>query len=390
MLESFLNESLAEMDAAGLRRRMRDITGPQDRIVFIDGKPYRNFSSNNYLGLANDGRLKEAGIAAIQGEGVGAGASRLVCGNLSAHRQLEQEFARAKKTPRALVFNTGYMANVGIITSLFGKGDIIFSDRLNHASIVDGILLSGATWRRYPHVDMTALAEMLAGADGHKKKVIITDSVFSMDGDIAPLPDIVGVAQKYDCAVMIDEAHAFGVLGETGAGAAEHFHLEDKIDIQMGTLSKAAGCLGAYCCGSESLIEFLLNKARSFIYTTALPPAIAASARRAVAIIQEEPGRRERLWENTRYFVGRLKEMGFNTLNTQTPIIPVVVGDSQQAIEFSQRLQAQGILIVAIRPPTVPPQTARLRISLMATHTQDDMDEALAAVEKIGKELCLI
>ena len=388
-MNDFLEESLAELEQNGLKRQLRPVKGSQGRKINIDGKNVLNFCSNNYLGLADDPRLSAAAITAIQEEGFGSGASRLVCGNMSAHTELEKKIAAFKGAERCLLFSTGYMANVGIISSLFDREDMIFCDRLNHASIIDGILLSQAKWKRYPHNDMKALEEMLKTSAG-KKKVIITDTVFSMDGDIAPLDKIVALAEKYECWVMVDEAHGLGVLGKNGRGAAEHFDVEDKIDIQMGTLSKAAGSFGAYCCGSAKLIDYLINRARSFIYTTGMPPAIAAASMKAIEIIEQEPALRQRLWQNTEYLLQGLKKLGFDTLQTQTPIIPVVVKESEIAVQFSQKLFERGIFVSAIRPPTVPQHTARLRVTVMATHEKPDLDLVLTQFEAIGKELCLI
>ncbi|MEK6714364.1 MAG: 8-amino-7-oxononanoate synthase, partial [Nitrospirota bacterium] len=368
------DEELAALERQGLKRCLRNVTSAQGRKIILDGKEVLNFCSNNYLGLADDPRLREAAVECIQKEGVGSGASRLICGNMAAHRNLEETIARFKGAESCLTFSTGYMANVGIISSIFGRDDMIFCDRLNHASIIDGIILSQAKFKRYPHKDMEALEEMLRTTTGFRRRGIITDSVFSMDGDIAPLDKITELARKYDCLVMIDEAHALGVTGKNGKGLAEHFGVEDRIDIQMGTLSKAAGSFGAYCCGSKELIEFLVNKARSFIYTTALPPAVAAASQKAIEIIRDEPMLRQKLWVNTDYFQKAIVAMGFNTLsssrrepNGQTPIIPIVVGGPAVAVEFSRRLLEEGIFVSAIRPPTVPQNTARLRLTVMAT-----------------------
>lgn len=326
----------------------------------------------------------------MEKEGFGSGASRLVCGNMSAHRRLEKRLASFKGTEECLVFSTGYMANVGIISSLFGRGDLILSDRLNHASIIDGILLSGAAFKRYPHKDMAALERLLEESSAYQKKVIITDTVFSMDGDIAPLDRIAELAKQHHAMVMVDEAHGFGVLGTHGKGAVEQFGLQNDIDIQMGTLSKAAGAFGAYCCGSRDLIEYLVNKARSVIYTTGMPPAMAAAAEAAVDIIKEEPQRRESVKRLSDRVRSELKESGFNTGESQTPIIPVIVGDSAQAVEFSTRLLERGIFVQAIRPPTVPQNTARLRITVMATHRQEDLDSLLNCMREVGEELKII
>jgi len=385
----FIDQKLAEWEQQGLRRTLRTITGRQGREIEIDGKRVLNFCSNNYLGLADDPRLCDAAMSAIRQEGLGAGASRLVCGTLASHPRLEQRLAEFKGTESALVFNSGYQANVGILSALCGRGDTVFSDRLNHASIIDGILLSGARMSRYPHGDMAALEDMLKSSSaGQGRRLIVTDSVFSMDGDIAPLKDIAALAERYNSMLMVDEAHAVGVLGQNGRGAVEHFGLTRQVDIQMGTLSKAVGAFGAYVCGSRKLIDFLVNCSRSFIYSTALPPAIAAAARQGLDIIESDPARRERLWENTRFLLSGLRDLGLDTRQSATPIIPVVVGDNVRAVEFSKRLLASGIYAAAIRPPTVPANSARLRISVMATHTRQDLEFLLSQTQRIKAELC--
>lgn len=389
-MEAFLNETLDHLADRDLLRQMRTIDGRQSRQLNIDGRKVLNFCSNNYLGLADDVRLGQAAMESLRVEGFGCGASRLVCGNFSSHARLEEAMAEFKATEGCLLFNSGYTANIGIISSLFGRGDMIFSDKLNHASIIDGILLSGAQYKRYTHVNMGSLEAMLKAAEPLSKKLIATDSVFSMDGDIAPLPDIVALAKKYDCAIMVDEAHALGVLGPQGKGAVEHFGLEGQIDIQMGTFSKAGGSFGAYCCGSKKLVEFLRNKARSFIYTTGLPPSVAAASLRGLEIIAQEPERRKELLAKAQFVRQALNLLGFDTLNTQTPIIPIVVKDTALSMCFSQKLFEAGIFVSAIRPPTVPVNTARLRLTVMATHTQQDLEFLLKHVEYIGKELCLI
>lgn len=386
-MQTFLEDETALLEGWGLTRRLRRQEGAQGREIIVDGRKVLNFCSNDYLGLADDPRLKEAAVQTIGREGLGAGASRLVCGNMPAHQRLEETIARFKGTEGCLLFSTGYMANVGIISSVFGREDIIFSDRLNHASIIDGILLSQARLKRYPHRDMQALEAMLQEASGFKKMGIITDSVFSMDGDIAPLDEIVRLAKKYDCLIMIDEAHALGVMGKNGKGLAEHFGVEDRIDITMGTLSKAAGSFGAYCCGSAELIAFLVNKARSFIYTTGVPPAIAAASLRAIEIIQDEPARRQRLWENTGYMKAALESAGWNILGSKTPIFPIVVGEPKVAVTFSDRLLEEGVFVSAIRPPTVPQGTARLRLTVTAAHTREDLDYAVEKLMVVGRDL---
>lgn len=373
-----------------LNRFMRVIGGTQDAKIELNGKKYLNFCSNNYLGLANDQRLIQAAVQGMNQYGFGSGASRLVCGNMKPHLQLEEKIASFKGAERCLLFSSGYMANIGILSSLFGKNDLIFSDRLNHASIIDGVKLSGATLIRYRHCDMDHLEYLLKRENINQRKCIVTDSVFSMDGDIAPLDHVVRLAKDYQCFTMIDEAHALGVMGRNGKGLAEHFQLESDIDIQMGTLSKAVGTFGAYCCGSKELIEFLINKARSFIYTTGMPPSTASASIKAIEIIRGESHLRENLWKNTQMLKIGLKAAGFNTLNSVTPIIPVLIGDSQKAVTFSECLMTEGIYISAIRPPTVPENTARLRITVTAKHDQNDINELLIKINKIGKELGVI
>ena len=390
VIESFLDQSLENLEKKGLKRNLRQLSSKQGPKITIEGREVLNFCSNNYLGLADDERVGQAAIDCIQKEGFGSGASRLVCGNMASHRQLEQCLSQFKGTEDCLIFNTGYMANLGIISSIFNRNDIIFSDRLNHASIIDGVQLSQSEWKRYPHRDMTALEEMLKSSVSYAQRCIITDSVFSMDGDLAPLDQIVTLARKYNCLVMIDEAHALGVMGENGKGLAQYFGVENEIDIQMGTLSKGVGSFGAYCCGSSSLISYLINKARSFIYTTGMPPSTAAASLKALEIIKNTPQRRKQLWENTQCVHDALKNMGFDTMDSQTPIIPILVKESNIAVDFSKRLFEQGVFVSAIRPPTVPQNTARLRLTVMATHTQEQISYLLEQLEEIGKELCLI
>lgn len=390
MTTNFFTDELFSIEHKGLKRALRCAEGAQGRAITVDGKPVLNFCSNNYLGLADDERLKQAAVRCLEEEGFGSGASRLVCGNMTAHRRLEKRLAEFKGTEDCLVFSTGYMANVGIISSVCGRGDLVLADKLNHASIIDGVLLSGAAFKRYPHLDMAALERLLQEGKNYQKKIVITDSVFSMDGDVAPLERIVALAKQYHAMVMVDEAHAFGVLGKKGKGAVEHFGLDGQIDIQMGTLSKAAGAFGAYCCGSTELIQYLINRARSFIYTTGMPPAVAAAAQAAVDIIENEPQRREYLKSAAEHLRRELKQAGFDTGHSQTPIIPLMIGDSSVAVEFSRRLFEKGIFVQAIRPPTVPRNTARLRITVMATHTREDMELLLGLLIHVGKELKIV
>ncbi|MDE2231806.1 MAG: 8-amino-7-oxononanoate synthase [Candidatus Omnitrophica bacterium] len=375
----FLQKELQDIDALGLRRSLKILEGPQGRSVSIDGRQVLNFCSNDYLGLAGDRRIRLAAIRTIEEYGFGSGASRLICGNMGPHEQLEEELAAFKGTESALAYSSGYMANTGIIPALMDRHAAVFSDKLNHASIIDGIILSRARLLRYPHLDMQALEGMLKTCPAGGRKLIVTDTVFSMDGDRAPLKEIVGLGRRYGALVMVDEAHAFGVLGEHGGGLAEELGIVHDVDIQMGTLSKAAGCFGAYVCGTKILREYLINKSRSFIYTTGMPPALAGAARAAVQIIRLDGSLRRRLQANSDHLHERLKAMGFDVMGSTTPIIPILVKDPAAAKAMSLRLLEQGMLVQAIRPPTVPTGTSRLRLTVTAGHDQEDLDRLLAA-----------
>ena len=300
---------------------------------------------------------------------------------MSPHDQLEKELALFKKTESALLFSSGYMANTGIIPALMDRHSIVISDKLNHASIIDGTILSRAELVRYPHVDMQALEQILKKIPTAQRKLIVTDSVFSMDGDRAPLLEIVDLAKRYEAMLMVDEAHAFGVLGKHGGGLVEELGLGDQVDIQMGTLSKAAGSYGAYVCGTKILREYLINKSRSFIYTTAIPPALAQASRIALQIIQESETLRRNVQEKAQYLRMEIQKMGFDTMNSSTPIIPIIVKDPVKTVAMSRQLLEQGIFLQAIRPPTVPTATARLRLTVMATHTQEDLDQLLNSLK---------
>jgi len=382
-----LKEEIDILESKGLKRSLFFLGSAQSEEIVIKGKQCLNLCSNNYLGLANDPRLKEAAIKAINEYGLGTASSRLVCGNTALYKALEEKIALFKGAEAALVFNSGYTANVGIIQSLVDEKDIVFSDKFNHASIIDGILLSRAEFRRYPHKDLDALEDMLRQSRNYRRQLIITDTIFSMDGDIAPLPGIVELAKKYNAGVMIDEAHATGVFGNNGAGIAEYFNLKNEIFIQMGTLSKAVGSFGAYVCADKGTIDYLINKARSLIYTTSLPPAILAASLKAIEIIQEEPERRKMLFENVDFFKKGLKKSGFDTMDFQSPIIPIMIGKADLAVSFSKRLFDEGIFCQAIRPPTVPQNSSRLRITVMATHKKEQLKFALDKIKKIAMEL---
>ena len=386
MKKAFFRDEIKDLKKKGLYRELRTIEGEQDSSVVMNGKRVLMFSSNNYLGLANHPGLKKASMDAALCYGTGSGGSRLISGNMEVHRTLEKEIALFKGTDRALLFSSGYHANVGAISALTGEGDLILSDELNHASIVDGCRLGRAEVRIYKHANMNSLKEILRRSSRFKKRLIITDSVFSMDGDIAPLPDIVDLAEKYSALVMVDDAHGTGVLGEKGKGVIEHFGLGGRVEIQMGTLGKALGSFGAYIAGSEDLIHYLVNKARSFLYTTALPPSVCGSALAALKILGEGPHLISQLRHNATYFREGLRDLGYPIPEGETPIIPLVFGDPSVTMEMAQRLFDEGVYVQGIRPPTVPDGTSRLRITLMATHTKEQLDFGLRAFEKIGKK----
>jgi 8-amino-7-oxononanoate synthase len=385
MKDVFFQKEIEELKSQGCYRKMRTVEGGQGSSVIMDGKRVVMLSSNNYLGLADHPGLKKASIDATLSYGTGSGASRLISGNMEIHQTLEKELAQFKGTERVLLFNSGYQANIGAIPALAGKGDLILSDQLNHASIIDGCGLSKAIVRVYEHINMDSLEGILKRSSRFKRRLIVTDSVFSMDGDIAPLPDIVDLAEKYSALVMIDDAHGTGVLGEKGKGAIEHFGLWGKIPIQMGTLSKALGSFGAYIAGSQDLIDYLVNKARSLIYTTALPPSVCGSTLAALKILEEEPQLISQLRENSLYLREGMKELGYSIPDGKTPIIPLILGDPERTMGIVRSLFDEGVFVQGIRPPTVPDGTSRLRITLMATHTKEQLDLILKAFEKIAK-----
>ncbi len=361
---------------------MPRIEGEQNARVIVDGKEVLLLCSNNYLGLANHPTLKKVSIKAVEKYGVGTGASRLVSGTMELHAQLEQQIATFKGTERALLFNSGYAANTGVIPALAQKGDILFSDKLNHASIVDGCLLSRARLMRYPHNDMAFLRRCLATHRGEGRRIIIADGVFSMDGDMAKLPDLVAIKKEFGALLMVDDAHGTGVLGATGRGTAEYFGLSSEIDISMGTLGKALGGFGAFIASSHEIVEYLVNKARPFIFSTSLPPAVLAAASAAFDIVDSKEGAdlRQQLAENTSYLRNSLCEAGFDTLGSETQIIPIYVGDTQKTMEFSRALLDEGVFVQGIRPPTVPVGSSRLRCTLMATHTMSDLQRVVNAI----------
>ena len=386
-------EILAELDlikGQALYRQLRTIESAHGPRVTYKGRSMLMLASNNYLGLAAHPALKRAAAAAGEQYGTGSGASRLIAGNLKILSDLEERLAQFKGVPAALVFGSGYLANLGTISALAGRDDVILSDELNHASLIDGCRLARAQVMVYRHRDLDHLKSMLTAARGARRRIIVTDSVFSMDGDLAPLAEIVELARRHDAAVMIDEAHAVGVLGDRGAGLASALGLEREVDIQMGTLSKALGSYGAYVAGSRALIDLLINRARSFVFTTGLPPASAAAALAAIDIIEAQPQRIRQLWDNGCYLRQELIRAGFKLGATSTPILPVIVGQAQPALDLADALLHRDVFVLAIRPPTVPPATARLRVTPTADHTRADLDEALTAFIAAGREVGVI
>ncbi len=385
-MEKISNE-LKKIKESGLYRELNILEGAQGPHVKIKGRTYISFCSNNYLGLANHPEVVKAVEDAVGKYGWGAGASRLVSGNTELHQALEDEISKFKKKEAAIVFPTGYMANIGTICSLVSSGDLVICDRLNHASIIDGCRLSGATFRVYPHRDIGKLENILKKSTGYPRKLIVTDTVFSMDGDLAPLPDIVRIAHEYNAMVMADEAHGTGVFGENGRGVVEHFNLDKKVNIIMGTLSKAVGSLGGFVTGNSDLISYLRNKARTFMYTTALPPAACAASIAGIKLIQRSHSLRESLWHNVHYVKERLKSLNLNVTSLDSPIIPIIIGNAKKAVDVSGFLFESGILIPAIRPPTVPDESSRLRVTIMATHTRADLDKLLDILK--SSQICI-
>ncbi len=388
-----LERHLEDLKEKNLYRHLRTLESPQGPWVMLEGRRVLNLCSNNYLGLSSHPRMKEAAAEAIQKWGCGSGASRLICGNLSLHETLENRLAAFKGAEAALLYSSGYTANGGIISALVGRGDFVFSDELNHASIIDGCRLSRAKVMVFPHSNLEALEEKLRKILALRPaatRLIVVDGVFSMDGDLAPLPDLVNLAERYECLTMVDEAHATGVFGPGGRGVAAHFSLEKRIPILMGTLSKALGCFGGFMAGSKDMVSFLVNTSRSLIYTTALPPAVVATAMAALDVVQAEPSLPIKVQDNACYLRSGLNQMGYNTLNSQTQIIPVVIGDASQTLEMSRLLLDEGVFATPIRPPTVAEGTCRIRVTVMATHTREDLDFAMRAFEKAGRSLGII
>jgi glycine C-acetyltransferase len=379
----------AELEAlkrGGLYRSLRRVDGEQGAEIVLDGHRALNFSSNNYLGLAAHSALKKAAQEAIERYGCGSAASRLISGNTALYDELEEKIARLKNAETALVFNSGYQANAGMIPALAGAGDTVFSDALNHASLIDGCRLAHAETIVYPHCDLAFLEQALKKTPARGRKLIVTETIFSMDGDEAPLADLVDVAERHGAMVIVDEAHATGVYGPNGAGVAAQCGVAERIAIQMGTLGKALGGFGAYVACAKALRELLVNRCRSFIFTTALPPPVLAAASAAVDVLYAEPQRRLALWHNVRALREGLRAVGFTIGASESPIMPILLGDAERCMAFSQRLLEKGVYVQGIRPPTVPEGTSRLRVTAMATHTHEHIHRALKAFEEASGE----
>lgn len=386
----FIDEEMKNLKDQGLYNIIRTIGGPVGAWTVVDGKRVLNMCSNNYLGFANDERLREAAKKAIDEYGVGPAAVRSIAGTMSLHLELEKKITEFKGTEAALSLQGGLISNVAAIPLLMGKDDVIFTDELNHASIIDGCRLTKAKRAIYPHRNTEALAQALEENKDIKKKMIVTDGVFSMDGDLAPLPELVELAEKYDAMVMVDDAHGEGVLGSHGRGIADHFGLHGRVDLEMGTMSKAFGVVGGYLAGNAKIIEYLRQQARPFLFSSATTPADVAACIAAFDILQESDAPVRQLWENARYFKEEMKKLGFDTGVSQTPITPVMLGEAQTAWDFSKKLFDEGIFAQAIGFPTVPRGKARIRVMISALHSKEDLDFALEKFAKVGRELKVI
>ena len=388
---SYLTDQLNELKEKGTHFRLRVLEDEQAPICTFDGKKVINLASNNYLGLTTHPKLREAALGATRKYGVGSGAVRTIAGTMKIHMELEEKIARFKNVEACVVFQSGFAANAGTVSAVLGKDDFIISDQLNHASIIDGARLSRAKILVFRHKDIAHAEEQLASVKNEPgKKLLITDGVFSMDGDVGPLPALCDVAEKYGAIMMVDDAHASGVLGRNGRGTIDHFNVHGRVDIQVGTLSKAIGALGGYVCGTRDLIDFLYHRARPFLFSTSHPPAVAAACLAAFDVLEQEPERIEKLWDNTRYFKKGLASAGFNTGISETPITPVIVGEAKEAHELSRQLFNEGVLATGIGFPTVPKGKARVRTIVSAGHSMEELDRALGVFTKVGKKMGIL
>lgn len=393
---AYLADQIADLKQKGTFFKLRVLEDEQAPVCTYDGKQVINIASNNYLGLTTHPKLREAALGATKEYGVGSGAVRTVAGTMRIHMELEEKIARFKNVEACVVFQSGFAANAGTVSAILGKEDFIISDELNHASIIDGARLSRAKILVFRHKDIAHAEEQLASVkDQPGRKLIISDGVFSMDGDIGALPALCNLAEKYNAIMMVDDAHASGVLGRNGRGTIDHFNVHGRVDVQVGTLSKAIGALGGYVCGSRDLVEFLYHRARPFLFSTSHPPSVAATCIAAFEVLENEPELIEKLWENTRYFKKELGTMGFNiggknTPASETPITPIIVGEGRLAMEFSQELFKEGVMATGIAFPTVPEGKARIRTIMTATHSRDQLDQALSVLKRVGARLGII
>jgi glycine C-acetyltransferase len=389
----YLHSALEDLKAKHLYFHLKVLEGEQKPIAIFDGQEVINLSSNNYLGLTTHPKLRRAAIDAARKYGVGSGAVRTIAGTMKIHMELEEQIARFKQAEACVVFQSGFTANAGTVSAILGKNDLIISDELNHASIIDGCRLSRAEIRVFKHKDIADCERVLKETENwNGKKLLITDGVFSMDGDIANLPALCDLAEKYNCIMMVDDAHASGVLGSRGRGTIDHFGCHGRVDIQVGTLSKAIGSIGGYICGSRDLIEFLYQRGRPFLFSTSHPPSVTATCQAAFELLDSEAGDRliKKLWSNTKFFKRKLKKLGFDTGKSETPITPIMVGDAAKAFEFSRELFAEGVFAGALGYPTVPEGKARLRTIITAAHKRADLERALEIIERTGKKLGIV
>ena len=393
---SYLTDTLNELKEKGTHFQLRVLDDEQAPECTFDGKKVINLASNNYLGLTTHPKLREAALAATRKYGVGSGAVRTIAGTMKIHMELEEKIARFKNVEACVVFQSGFAANAGTVSAVLGKGDFIISDQLNHASIIDGARLSRANIKVFRHKDVAEAEELLKEVEGEPgRKLLITDGVFSMDGDVGPLPALCELAEKYGAIMMVDDAHASGVLGRNGRGTIDHFKVHGRVDIQVGTLSKAIGALGGYVCGTRDLIDFLYHRARPFLFSTSHPPSVAATCIAAFDVLEQEPERIERLWENTRYWKKELGGLGFDiggktTPASETPITPIIIGDGKLTMDFSRELYKEGVFGTGITYPTVPEGKARIRTIMTATHTRDELDRALEVLKRVGKKMGIL
>ncbi|MPZ20340.1 MAG: glycine C-acetyltransferase [Luteitalea sp.] len=387
---AYLGMELDSLKEQGLHRQLRILHGEQKATSTFDGKSVVNLSSNNYLGLTTHPKLREQALRALDQLGVGSGAVRTIAGTMDIHMELERRLASFKQVEAVVVFQSGFAANAGTVAAILGKEDVIVSDALNHASIIDGCRLSRAAIKVFPHRDVQAARKVLQELPAGQRKLLISDGVFSMDGDVAPLPGLCDLAEEFGCIMMVDDAHASGVFGRNGRGTIDHFGLHGRVDIQVGTLSKALGALGGYVAGSHTLIELLYHRARPFLFSTSHPPSVAATCLAALDVLLEEPELIDRLWENTRFFKEGLQQLGFDTGSSESPITPVIVGEAPRAMQLSDRLFQEGVFAQGIGFPTVPREKARVRTIVTATHTREELQFALDAFAKVGRQVGII